>query len=241
MHQSRLVTNIAVVDETEKLRARIGRQQTILDEATEQAELVADRRRLNAETVASVETRLTEIHDDNDRAVATRDTENRHFEDHYEASRVYQDTLPAMKEAGDDLAEEHRQLITKAEVAQDVIKRAETRLERRSRQTRVFTIDVELDQVMTAFKLTFMNLCAYFMAHYLGGKKAQLDTLIRAVLTLPGQRVRTHSTETVRIWRQPRDRQFMPLVEEACRRLTDKRIMRGKRCLVFELVDKPNV
>ena len=235
-----LVTNVAVVDEIEKLQARIGRQQTIFAQATEQAAAVDEKRQLQAEAIASVEARLAELHTDTDQAVASGETTTPRFEDDYEASRLYQEVLPAMKQRAAVLAEEHTQLVAKAEAASDTEVRAATQLERRAGQTNVFTIDVELDQVMTAFKLTFMNLCAYFMAHYLGGKKAQLDTLIRAVLTLPGERVRTRSTETIRIWRQPRDREFMPLVEEACRRLTDKRIMRGKRRLVFELVDKPN-
>ena len=233
------MTNVAVVDEIEKLQARIDRQQAIIDEATEQAVAVDDKRRLQAEAIASVEARLAELHADTDQAVATGETTTPRFEDDYEAGRLYQDVLPAMKEKSEALGDEHRKLLAKAEAAGATKVRATTRLERRAGQTNVFTIDVELDQVMTAFKLTFMNLCAYFMAHYLGSKKAQLDTLIRAVLTLPGERVRTRSTETIRIWRQHRDREFMPLVEQACDRLTRRRIMRGKRRLIFELVDRP--
>jgi hypothetical protein len=113
-------------------------------------------------------------------------------------------------------------------------------LERTESQTRIFTVDVALDQVMTALKLTFMNLCAAFMARYLGGAKLQLDTLIRGILTLPGERVRTASTETIRIYRHHRDRELMPLVEEACRLLTARELTRDGRRLRFELVDRPN-
>ncbi len=93
---------------------------------------------------------------------------------------------------------------------------------------------------MTAFKLTFMNLCGVFMTDYLGCQM-QLDTLIRSVLTLPGERVRTATTETVRIWRQPRDRKVMPLVELACQRLNAKGLRRGERVLRFELADRLEV
>ncbi|MCP3957019.1 MAG: hypothetical protein GY719_04120, partial [bacterium] len=75
------------------------------------------------------------------------------------------------------------------------------RLERRRE---IFTVDVELDEVLTAFKLTFMNLCCVLMKQYLG-KWMELETLIDAVLTLPGERVVTPTTETVRIFRPRRD------------------------------------
>jgi hypothetical protein len=77
------------------------------------------------------------------------------------------------------------------------------RLERRRT---IFTVDVELDQILTAFKLTFLNLCSTLLTRYLGGRHLQLDTLIRGILTLPGERETTATTETIRMWRQPRDR-----------------------------------
>ena len=101
------------------------------------------------------------------------------------------------------------------------------------RRREVYTIDVELDEIMTGFKLTFMNLCRYFCRKYLADEHVELETLIQAVFSLPGERVRTETTETVRIWRQPRDRRFMPLVEHACAALTARRLSVDKRRLVF--------
>jgi hypothetical protein len=45
--------------------------------------------------------------------------------------------------------------------------------------------------------------------------------------------------ETTRIFRQSRDRDLMPKVEEACRLLTARKLRRGKRVLRFEVVDRP--
>ena len=73
----------------------------------------------------------------------------------------------------------------------------------------IFTVDTELDQIITAFKLTFMCLCAQLMKRYLG-THLEIDTLIRGVLTLPGERVLTPGVETTRIFRQPRDIDPMP-------------------------------
>ncbi len=99
--------------------------------------------------------------------------------------------------------------------------------------------DEAIDVVAWYLELTFMNLCGAFMHLYLGGRSLQLDTQIRGVLTLPGDRVRTRTTETIRIWRQPRDRQLMPLVGRACELLTERKLVRDKRRLRFELVDRP--
>ncbi len=106
-------------------------------------------------------------------------------------------------------------------------------------KTEIFTVDVALDQVCTALKLAFMNLAAMFMSRYLPGPRFQLDTLIRGILTLPGERVRTPQTETVRIYRADRDTELMARVEEACRRLTAKQLVRGRRRLIFELIEPP--
>ena len=67
----------------------------------------------------------------------------------------------------------------------------------------------------------------------------ELDTLIRAVFTLPGERVVAARTETIRIYRHPRDEQVMKLVEQACRLLTSKRLVRDSRRLIYEVVEPP--
>ena len=102
----------------------------------------------------------------------------------------------------------------------------------------IFTVDTELDEIITAFKLTFMCLCKQLMNRYLG-TRVEIDTLIRGVLTLPDERVLTRGVETIRIFRQARERELMPRVEEACRLLTARALRRDKRVLRFEVVDAP--
>lgn len=111
-------------------------------------------------------------------------------------------------------------------------------MQRHEGRRQIFTVDVELDELMTAYKLTFMNLAKRLMRRYLG-LSLELETLIEAVLTLAGERVRTATTETIRIYRQPRDKRVMNAVAQACERLTARGLMRGDRALVFEMVDPP--
>ena len=122
------------------------------------------------------------------------------------------------------------------------LERTQAEREKLARKTKIFTVDVVLDEIMLAYKLTFMNLAAVLMSRYLG-VRLELDTLIRSVLTLPGERMRTKTTETIRIYRQPRDPTTMEAVERACERLTALGLSRGppekRRRLVFALVDPP--
>lgn len=125
---------------------------------------------------------------------------------------------------------------TKAEKLRRVAEEKATLEQRR----KIFTVDVELDELMTAYKLTFMNLCRVLMNKYLG-MAMELETLIEAVLTLPGERVVTPTQETVRIYRSPRDERTMKAVEQACERLTARGLVRGERRLRFEVVEKPPI
>lgn len=107
------------------------------------------------------------------------------------------------------------------------------------RRREIFTVDVELDEVLTAFKLTFMNLCGVLMGAYLG-QWMELETLIEAVLTLPGERALTRTTETVRLYRPDRAARTMEAIERAAMALTALGLTRDDRTLRFEVVPRPS-
>lgn len=97
---------------------------------------------------------------------------------------------------------------------------------------------MELDEIMTAYKPTFLNLSLRLMRDCLG-QMMEIDTLISAVLKLPGEQLLTAKEERVRIYRQPRDPGVMEAVGRACATLTAKGLRRDGRWLRFELVDAP--
>lgn len=123
--------------------------------------------------------------------------------------------------------------------AEAALRRGEQEREELERRREIFTVDVELDEVLTAFKLTFMNLCCELMRTYLG-KWMELETLIEAVLTLPGERAITATTDTVRIYRPDRAARTMDAVERACAALNALGMTRERRLLRFELVPHPS-
>jgi hypothetical protein len=46
---------------------------------------------------------------------------------------------------------------------------------------KIYQVDVELDQLMTCFKLSFANVCSYFLEEYLEGQKMSLETLYESI------------------------------------------------------------
>ncbi|MCP3872189.1 MAG: hypothetical protein GY699_03410 [Desulfobacteraceae bacterium] len=52
---------------------------------------------------------------------------------------------------------------------------------------KIYKVDVELDQLMTGFKLSFANVCSYFIEECLDGQKMSLETLYESIFNLRGQ------------------------------------------------------
>lgn len=231
------VGNVAVLDEMDRIDAALTKTHESRRELTEARE-VANRQLAEQEaTVGMYDTELATV-------TARAETAWQHGLEEPQAAQR-KDLVEGLQ-ASRAKAEEHRarvaDLLAKNESADAEAQAREAELEARrakiaAHQT-IFTVDTELDEIMTAFKLTFMCLCTQLMKHYLG-VRIETDTLIRGVLTLPGERVLTRSVETIRIFRQPRERQLMPRVEEACRLLTARALRRGKRVLRFEVIDRP--
>lgn len=228
------IVNYALLDAVEKLDAKIT-QDTAASASLEQqiASVGAEQDGLR-DADARVARRIGELRDEVERHLAT-DPERaqelfatlRHFEDWRDSTRARLD--------------DQGQRIDKATITRNGLMRRldQRRAERSKKAARVeiFTVDTELDEILTGFKLTFLNLAAYLQRHYLE-THMETATLIGSVLTLPGQRVVTGQTETIRIWHQPRERKFMDAVQKACGRLSERRLVRDGRVLHFEVVER---
>ena len=226
----RKVDNIAVLDKIDKLDGKLRRLDDELSSTRSDSEELALEVAATAPAVERATQDLSGLRLELDKAVASGKSGTARFRRSYCAA---QDLESCLQQAHDV----ERRAVSAAETTRREVVEGRDQL---SRRRRIFTMDTELDQIMTAFKLTFVNLCALFQSLYLGGSRLQLDTLIRGLLTLPGERVTTLTTETIRLYRHSRDRELMPLVEEACKRLSHKKLRRNRRLLRFELVDRPD-
>ena len=229
--------NVAVVGAMEKLDGRLRKI------AADLVKVDADRVALLAKPVTSEgafqdwQAWYREARAALDEDIAWGHGGKRRARDRHHTVRVLEEWLAvhaterARRAAAEALLDER---VAKLTAARATLEAERAALERRRE---VYTIDVELDEVMTAFKLTFMNLCRHFCRKYLADEHVELETLIQAVFSLPGERVRTATTETIRIWRQARERRFMPLVEKACEALSARGLIVDDRRLVFEVAD----
>ena len=233
------VDNVAVLDRLDKLAGHVRRLDAELARIDEGEEETRRELEMLRQALSTAGPQIEEDRRKLDQAMAEGHPMNAGLRKLYRSAKNWEPWLENARHkaqlAERRLAEAERKRAT----AQDTRARKLADRERLEAKTQIFTVDVALDQACTALKLVFMNLAAMFMTRYLPGPRLQLDTLIRGVLTLPGERSRTSSVETIRIYRHDRDAALMARVGEACERLTAKRLVRGKRRLVFELVDPP--
>lgn len=233
------VDNIAVLDAIERRQGGIRKQEVVaaraLAEADTQASALARQQEALADATRDAQTARVAM----DALAGQPATDANTWTDRYADLRDAERAANQAQETVRTLTATLDQQTARANKANATIQAHKTEIDRISKHAHIYTVDTELDQILLAFKLTFLNLCHTFLARYCDGRRLEIDTLISALFTLPGARLRTRATETIRIYRQPRDPDTMALVETACRRLTDRRLVRDHRRLIFELVDRP--
>jgi hypothetical protein len=233
------IQNVAVLGQIERLEGSLRRHEALATAADQKREVLSAQLHPKRETLQATEARVTLLRGQLDGQAAGAPSDAVPFEARYQALRQEESALEAQRAQVAKLESARKAASNKAQAAADRILDYRARKADLARKTEIYTIDTELDQILLAFKLTFLNLCHLFLTLCCPGQRLEVDTLLQAIFTLPGERLHSPTTETIRIYRQPRDRDIMLLVEEACRRLTDFRIVRKKRRLVFELVDRP--
>ncbi|MDI7268667.1 MAG: hypothetical protein QME96_11800 [Myxococcota bacterium] len=232
------VANVAVLDAIDKLDGQIARGEGSLSQVTD--DLAASRAELAVleEAARKVTARIHEIRSELDEELSAPVTSPDRLRERLGAMRAFESWREEAQGRLDTLRAGVDKLFKRQSALKDSLKRWRAERDKLADRTEIFTVDTELDEILTAFKLTFLNLCRYLQRHYLD-TKMETETLIAHVLTRPGQRVVTRTTETIQIWRQTRERRHMDAVEHACERLTAKGLLRDKRKLRFEVADKP--
>lgn len=99
----------------------------------------------------------------------------------------------------------------------------------------VYAVDVELDQIMTFFRVSLVNLYVH-LAELLGISRLSLVSLLANVLLLPGRIAETNASKHVRLERNKNDPSTMGRLAEAIKKLNamDIQTLTGKR-ITFEL------
>jgi len=73
----------------------------------------------------------------------------------------------------------------------------------------VYVVDVELDQMMTCFRMSFANLCSFFLSHCLNDEKMELQTLIQSFFMLSGSITETENERIIKLTRNEKEPEMM--------------------------------
>ena len=101
----------------------------------------------------------------------------------------------------------------------------------------IYVRDTRRDSVMTCLKLAVLCLLEFVMQEYFGGRRMQWRSLIEAFGALPVTVRTTRSRRVYEIEANPRAPQRMEQLAAALEAMNHRRIMVGKRRLVYRLVD----
>lgn len=101
----------------------------------------------------------------------------------------------------------------------------------------VYRIDVELDQIMTYFRIALVNLSSWFLNECLAKHSMSLAKFLHNILLMPAEIEITKDIRRIKLRSNPKDPEGMAVLEPALNRLNDFEIehLDGKR-IEFELI-----
>jgi hypothetical protein len=83
----------------------------------------------------------------------------------------------------------------------------------------VYRIDVELDQIMTYFRVALVNLSSWFLSECLGKRSMSLAQFLHNLLLMPAEIQLTKSVRRINLQRNPKDPESMAMLKVALKRL----------------------
>jgi hypothetical protein len=89
------------------------------------------------------------------------------------------------------------------------LKKKRTELARVIEKKKIYRVDVELDQLMTCFKISFANICCYLLEECFNGEKMTLQNLFETIFELQGQMRVENEQRKIFIKRNPKQKILM--------------------------------
>ena len=105
----------------------------------------------------------------------------------------------------------------------------------------IYQTDVELDQILSVLKTGFLLLLQALIHTFFGSMRIDLMRFAAQILMMPGTRIRTDTTETVRFIAHRRNPEMMDALEKACQTFNALRHHHGGRLVRFELYWPPGI
>ncbi len=89
---------------------------------------------------------------------------------------------------------------------------------------KVYRVDTELDQIMTCFKLSFVNLCSYFLTECFDNEKFELLTLMESIFQLDGSASVSSDRKVIDIEMNPKEPDLMDKLYKGLRILNTMQV-----------------
>jgi len=231
----RIVSNVAVVSEIERLESRASRDAKAIDQLSDEI----------GTCVRNAEERERE-HQRAQSALATR---RRRFDDHVAQSKT-------SGKAFIEVALDHQRALVHAEacakaattaraaVDKNNTRRAKldtqreqiaTRRARLEPQRAIRQLDVAQDAILTATKLTAAQLISFVLREYLGSLAMTPATFIQRVFTIRGRKELRPAEELIVFYENFRDPDINDALRDACEHLNMRALQRDGRTLRFSV------
>jgi hypothetical protein len=236
----RMIANIAVVTELEKLQARAEKnretQSKLHAKTAQRQEAVARTEREHAHATRALATRRRRL----DTLIADGREEGRQLGraavEHQDALATTEKTERKAKKAR-AVAEAHARKLDRAE---NEIAKAEAQMSKLEPRRKIRQLDVALDSILTAAKLTASLLISFVLREYLPDMAMTPNTFVSRIFNLKGRReIVEHIEERVIFYDNPRDPEATAAIAQACARLNQRRLYREDRRLRYSIEPPP--
>ncbi|MBU0611786.1 MAG: hypothetical protein KKI08_28175 [Armatimonadetes bacterium] len=235
----RIVANVAVVTELERLESRSKRDAQTLRALTAEADALAQQADERARQHKRAESALTTRRRRFDDLIAQGKTGGKTF------ARVALDHQQALvhAEACADAATKARAVLDKNVTRRAAIEtrnqNVTARKQRLEPHRAIRQLDVAQDGILTATKLTAAMLLSFVVREYLPSMPMTPQTFLQRVLPLRGRKELRIADELVVIYENPRDPLVNDALRDACARINNRQLRRDGRRLRFAVEPPP--
>jgi hypothetical protein len=235
---ARIVTNVAVVSQLERLESRAARDAETLRKLTDEAATLAQAADEHTRSQQRAESALATRRRRLDDLVAQGKTGGKAFGrialDHQQALVHAETCTTTATETRAALNDNAARRATIEQRAADIAAR-QKRLE--PRRT-IRQLDVTQDTILTATKLTAAMLISFVLREYLPSMSMTPQTFVQRVLSVHGRKEISRDLELVVFYENPRDPLVNDALSNACERLNRRALLRDDRRLRF-VVEQP--
>jgi len=234
-----MVANVAVITEMERLAERTQRDEAALDKLTAQRTELERTATQTSQQAGRANKKLATRRRRLDALIERGQTLGKTFAgaavSHQQALVVAEQTQAAAQTAA--RAVQDNQTAT-AKLEQRMGESGE-RLRQLDHQRTIRQLDVAQDQILTAAKLTALQLIAFVLRVYLLALPMTPETFVSRVFCLRGRKEIEPEVERIVFYQNPRDPEVTAALEDACRRLTQRKLRREGRLLLYYVEEPP--